>query len=100
MANATGGRYARSMAIRYIDSAVGRLALEGDGDTLTGVRWAASDERASSKLAGSNAAPVLSEAARQLDRYFSRKLKRFDLKLDSGGTPFQQRVWAMMRAIP
>ena len=43
---------------------------------------------------------MLTEAARQLDRYFGRKLKRFDLPLAQRGTDFQKRVWAMMRDIP
>jgi methylated-DNA-[protein]-cysteine S-methyltransferase len=95
MANATDERYACRMSICYIDSPVGRLALEADGDTLTRVRWTTPDERSNGK-----GAPVLSEAARQLDRYFNRKLARFDLKLAGAGTAFQNRVWAMMRAIP
>jgi methylated-DNA-[protein]-cysteine S-methyltransferase len=42
----------------------------------------------------------LSAAARQLDRYFAGKLKRFDLKLRPSGTPFQKSVWKTMRSIP
>ncbi len=43
---------------------------------------------------------MLTEAARQLDRYFARKLERFDLPLAQRGTDFQKRVWAAMRDIP
>ena len=43
---------------------------------------------------------MLKEAARQLDRYFAGKLKRFDLPLAARGTDFQKRVWTMMRDIP
>jgi methylated-DNA-[protein]-cysteine S-methyltransferase len=82
--------------ICYVASPVGRLALEVEGDTLTGVRWASPDGR--SRAEGTT--PILKEAARQLDRYFSRKLKRFDLKFADQGTPFQKSVWAMMRDIP
>jgi methylated-DNA-[protein]-cysteine S-methyltransferase len=84
------------MSILYVESPVGRLALEAEGDTLTGVRWTSDGERA----AGAKAAPVLREAQRQLDCYFRRKLQRFDLSLGAHGTPFQKSVWAMMRAIP
>lgn len=83
------------MPIRYLDSPAGRLAIEAEGDALTGVRWASTTER--SRDEGSNR--VLGEAARQLERYFKGKLKRFDLKLDDRGTAFQKRVWAQMRAI-
>jgi methylated-DNA-[protein]-cysteine S-methyltransferase len=43
--------------------------------------------------------PVLAEAARQLEAYFARELKDFDLPLAPDGTPFQQRVWAALRRI-
>ena len=38
-------RYARFMTICYVDSPVGRLAIEADHDAVTGVRWASPGER-------------------------------------------------------
>jgi methylated-DNA-[protein]-cysteine S-methyltransferase len=101
MANRRRRRYAPDMSILYVESPVGRLALEAEGDTLTGVSWT-SGRRASDheRAAGAEATPVLREAQRQLDRYFRRKLQRFDLPLGAHGTPFQKSVWTMMRAIP
>jgi methylated-DNA-[protein]-cysteine S-methyltransferase len=99
LANAGGRRYASRMSICYIDSPVGRLALEADDDCVTGVRWASPGDRATSSRA-SAPSPVLREASRQLDRYFGRKLRRFDLPLAARGTDHQKRVWAMMREIP
>jgi len=84
------------MPIRYFDSPMGRLALEAEGDALTGVRWTSAIER--SRDAGRTA--ILSEAARQFERYFKGKLVRFDLKIDPRGTPFQRAVWKSMRSIP
>ena len=84
------------MTICYVDSPVGRLAIEADHDAVTGVRWASIGERTREKADS----PVLKEAARQLDRYFARKLRRFDLPLAAHGTDFQKRVWAAMRDIP
>ncbi len=46
------------------------------------------------------ASPLLTEAARQLDAYFTGRLKTFDLPLAPAGTPFQQRVWRLMVDIP
>ncbi|MDP2331866.1 MAG: methylated-DNA--[protein]-cysteine S-methyltransferase [Reyranella sp.] len=89
------------MSICYIESPVGRLALEADDDCVTGVRWASPGERATSSMTGAGKAdPILKEATRQLDRYFGRKLRRFDLPLAAHGTDHQKRVWAMMRDIP
>ncbi len=84
------------MAIRYLDSPVGRLALEADCDAVTGVRWASTGER--SRDEGSS--PVLRDAIRQLGAYFQGKLRRFDLPLAARGTEFQKSVWAVMRDIP
>lgn len=38
--------------------------------------------------------------ARQLGAYFTDGSLTFDLKLESGGTPFQRRVWNALREIP
>jgi len=102
LANAEGRRYASRMSICYIDSPVGRLALEADDDCVTSVRWASPGERAAPSRTGAaaKANPVLKEAARQLDRYFGRRLRRFDLPLLARGTEHQKRVWAMMCEIP
>ncbi len=96
LANAAGRSYARDMPIRYFDSPMGRLALEADGEAITGLRWAGNNERC--RAEGNN--PILREAVRQLERYFQGKLKRFDLELEAGGTEFQRKVWKTMRAIP
>ena len=98
LAKEAGGRYAAGMTICcYLQSPVGRLALEADGEALTGVRWAGAGERARDN---SNLSPVLKEARHQLERYFARKLKAFDLPLAGRGTDFQKSVWKMMREIP
>jgi methylated-DNA-[protein]-cysteine S-methyltransferase len=43
--------------------------------------------------------PVLRKAVEQLEAYFARELKEFDLPLAPQGTPFQQRVWAVLQEI-
>lgn len=45
-------------------------------------------------------APLLVEAARQLEAYFRRELREFDLPLDLSGSPFQLKVWAALQSIP
>jgi len=96
LAKEGGEGYASLMTLCYVDSPVGRLALEADHDVLTRVRWTGDQDR------GRAAAPggVLREAARQLDLYFARRLTRFDLPLAAEGTAFQKRVWAAMVEIP
>src|SRR5262245_6983257 len=96
LAKAGRRRYARFMTICFVMSPVRRLAVEADHGAVTGVRWASPSER----TGDTESNPLLEEAARQLGRYFAKKLKRFDLPLAAPGTDFQQRVWAAMRDIP
>jgi len=84
------------MPICFVESPVGRLAIEADHDAVTALRWASTGEGTREKATS----PVLEEAARQLEGYFARTLKRFDLPLAAHGTDFQKRVWTMMRDIP
>lgn len=44
--------------------------------------------------------PALLEAERQLNDYFSGKLRSFSLELDFVGTEFQKKVWAALLTIP
>lgn len=91
-------RYAPAMTnCCYLDSPVGRLALEADGEAITGVRWASAGEDAPGN---DKPTPLLKEACQQLDRYFARRLQTFDLPLAARGTDFQKSVWKMMCAIP
>lgn len=47
----------------------------------------------------SQGGPVLT-AARQLDEYFARTRRTFNLPLAPEGTPFKQRVWQELQRIP
>ncbi len=96
LANTGHRRYASRMSFCYIESPVGRLALKSDDDCVTSLRWAGAGESAVEEAPSA----VLKEATRQLDRYFKRKLNRFDLPVLARGTDHQKRVWAMMRDIP
>ena len=97
LAKEAGERYAHAMTnCCYLASPVGRLALEADGEVLTGLRWADAGERAGNDKPSA----VLNEARRQLERYFARRLQAFDLPLAARGTDFQKSVWKMMREIP
>src|SRR5215471_8346189 len=59
------------MSICYVMSPVGRLAVEGDHDAVTRVRWASPGETSRDKSSSSGLmGPVLTEAAHQLDLYF------------------------------
>ncbi|MDR3020476.1 MAG: methylated-DNA--[protein]-cysteine S-methyltransferase [Treponema sp.] len=44
--------------------------------------------------------PLIKETAKQLDEYFSKKRKNFDIPLLLRGTKFQMKVWNTLKEIP
>ncbi len=73
-------------------SPVGDLMLIEEEGALVALEWG--------KAPRANETELLLEAKRQLDAYFARALKHFDLPLNMKGTDFQRSVWARMCAIP
>jgi len=80
--------------MKVVPSPIGDLLLVGNGRAVTQLAlpggWSRADEPSDD---------VLDEAARQLDAYFAGALRDFDLPLEPGGTPFQQRVWQALREV-
>jgi methylated-DNA-[protein]-cysteine S-methyltransferase len=69
-----------------MDTPIGRLVLEGDGTRVAAIGFA--DPTA------------FADARRQLTEYFAGSRRDFDFPVETGGTPFQQRVWAALDEIP
>ncbi len=83
-----------------IDSPVGPLLLLGDGEAITGLQMEG-QRHAPDVPAGSRRDDAPFRAAReQLEAYFARELRVFDLPLAPAGTPFQQSVWKALLEIP
>jgi len=80
----------------WMDSPIGALELVGGDGAVTAIEF---KKRKSGKRT-TQAVPVLAEAVRQLEAYFSGRLRDFDLPLAPSGTPFQQKVWKALRKIP
>ena len=92
-----------------VDSPVGPLKVVAHRDAVTaiefdGPRQADLSARSSAGVAAARALgqpvgdrddrdPLLVDARRQLDAYFAKELKVFDLPLRPEGTDFQRRVW-------
>jgi len=79
------------------DSPVGPLALVSDGERMVGLHFEGWHPPAGALHRSDR---VLVTAARQLNTYFTGRLRAFDLPLAPAGTPFQQRVWSALRDIP
>ena len=83
-----------------IPSPLGDLLLTGNGQALTGVYL--TPHRHGPTAGGDwvrDEAPF-AEARRQLSEYFAGARTVFDLPTAATGTPFQQRVWQALCAIP
>lgn len=75
-------------------SPFGPLTLFEEEGALVALEWG----RAPAD--GAAETPLLRAARRQLDGYFDGAVLRFTVPLRPAGTPFQQRVWSRLAAIP
>jgi methylated-DNA-[protein]-cysteine S-methyltransferase len=81
-----------------LDSPIGRLVLESDGDVLIGI-WLPPATGRRRRDTG-DIPPVLKEAATQLEEYFAGERTEFDVPMELDGTEFQCAVWAELARIP
>ena len=75
-----------------LNTLVGSLSVFEDRGSIVAIEWGRGPEPVSS--------PTLAEAKSQLEAYFERRLRVFDLPLEPAGTPFQKAVWKAMAEIP
>jgi methylated-DNA-[protein]-cysteine S-methyltransferase len=89
-------------AYKTMKSPVGELKLVASDKGLAAILWENDKPRRVRLDPGleDKNHPVLLEAERQLNDYFSGKRKSFSVKLDFRGTEFQKKVWAALLTIP
>ena len=86
----------------HYDSPLGKILLAADEEGMTGV-WFEAQKYFAAKLPPENeegTMPVLGDACRWLDVYFSGREPDFTPKLHLIGSDFRQAVWALLRKIP
>jgi methylated-DNA-[protein]-cysteine S-methyltransferase len=81
-----------------MDTPIGRLVLESDGDVLIGI-WLPPQSKAPVG-SGEDAPPVLKDTVTQLEEYFAGERTEFDLPMELDGTAFQKDVWTELTRIP
>jgi methylated-DNA-[protein]-cysteine S-methyltransferase len=97
--------HASTQQSRY-QSPLGEMRLAASDLGLVGIWFLDQRHAPDAQLQAANAwpfapkHPVLVQTAQQLTEYFAAKRRQFDLPLDlSGGTAFQQSVWAALLRI-
>lgn len=87
---------------KTMKSPVGELKLVASDKGLAAILWEKDNPRRVrlGTAAEDKKHPVLVEAERQLNDYFSGKRKAFSLELDFKGTEFQKKVWSALLTIP
>lgn len=80
----------------YYDSPLGKILIEASNHGILSVKFV--DEAETGINQGFN--QFLLDALFQLDAYFLKKRKSFDIELDLRGTAFQLKVWNMVKNIP
>ena len=86
----------------HYDSPLGGITLASDGEALTGL-WFDGQRHFGAALHGAQEEkplPILEEAVKWLDLYFSGKDPGFTPKLSLCSTPFREAVWETLRSIP
>ncbi|MGY0019694.1 methylated-DNA--[protein]-cysteine S-methyltransferase [Streptomyces sp. cg35] len=83
-----------------IDSPCGPLTLVATDGTLSGLYMTEQRHRPAEETFGERDARPFGAAIDQLEAYFQKELKEFDLPLALHGTPFQRSVWQQLRRIP
>jgi len=82
-----------------VPSPVGPLLLSGDGDALTGLRFAGAPSAGSRSRWRRDDARFRGEAD-QLAEYFAGDRTDFEIPMRLDGAAFHRRVWDALRAIP
>ena len=83
-----------------LNSPLGKLTLESDGKALTRIRLPDEKWQADTKVNRVRKPDLFKDAAAQLGAYFRGEEKDFNLELNPEGTPFQKKVWDLLREIP
>ncbi len=83
-----------------LDSPYGPLTLVATDGVLSGLYMSDQRHRPAQETFGERDPAPFGEAISQLEAYFARELKEFDLPLRLDGTPFQRLVWDELLRIP
>lgn len=82
------------MAFTWMESPIGPLTVWANEEGVTAIDFGRAEGNPDPGH------PVLSQAVRELEEYFARKRKAFDVPVCVEGTAFQMAVWKKLQKIP
>jgi methylated-DNA-[protein]-cysteine S-methyltransferase len=85
------------MKYAQVDTPIGKLTVVAADTGIRRILW---DGEAPPEGAVEGGSDILDAAVTQIREYFAGVRTAFDLPLDLGGTPFQQKVWLELATIP
>jgi methylated-DNA-[protein]-cysteine S-methyltransferase len=85
------------MKYAQVETPIGKLTVVAAATGIRRILWDGEDPPEGAIEGGSH---ILDDAVTQIREYFAGARTRFDLPLDLGGTPFQQKVWLELATIP
>jgi methylated-DNA-[protein]-cysteine S-methyltransferase len=88
------------MASCEIPTPIGPLRLSGDEEGLREISFQRRARPAVSPDDGRSSREPFLDVISELEEYFAGRLTRFRVRLAPRGTPFQLRVWSLLRTIP
>lgn len=78
----------------YYHSPIGDIIITSEEDRITGVQFFNGDRRES------NPTPVIAQCIAELEEYFLRGRKFFNVEIQLSGSEFQRTVWNELLTIP
>src|SRR3954453_2830574 len=84
----------------HLESPIAPLLLVGDGEQLAELHLVRDDRPRSAPLGSRRDDHAFGAVREQLEAYFARERRSFDLPLLLDGTPWQQVVWQALRQVP
>ena len=83
-----------------LETPIGPLTITATKKAVTAIRFGTQVPEGSTPCTGAEATPLLRKAAEEIGDYFAGSRRKFTLPLAPEGTPFQQKVWEVLRTIP
>lgn len=84
----------------YLDSPIGPICVEGDGDFVTGLHMPQHRHWEGPNATWQQSDSSFKAVRQQLTEYFAGERQQFEVPMKSTGTPFQLRVWEELSRIP